>query len=131
MVAAQPLKKRPKNLNLKFQTPKNPPQKITELKTQFQQGQKGGHASKKEIDRKKNIPPKEMYFRRFHTSSIYYLMDVFFDILKKEKKNRKKKTRNKMEYKVETTNFCLRITFWYSLKVFIVLLLPLTKVRSF
>ena len=130
MVAAQSLKKRPKNLNLKFQTPKNPPQKITELKTQFQQGQKGGHASKKEIDRKKNIPPKEMYFHRFHTSSIYYLMDVFFDMLKKEKKNRKK-TRNKMEYKVETTNFCLRITFWYSLKVFIVLLLPLTKVRSF
>ena len=94
--------------------PKNPPQKITELKTQFHQGQKGGHASKKEIDRKKNIPPKEMYFRRFHTSSIYYLMNVFFDMLKKEKKNRKKKTRNKMEYKVETTNFCLRITFWYS-----------------
>ena len=57
-------------------------------------------------------------------------MDVFFDMLKKEKKN-KKKTRNKMEYKVETTNFCLRITFWYSLKVFIVLLLPLTKVRLF
>jgi len=53
-----------------------------------------------------------MYFRRFHTSSIYYLMDVFFDMLKKEKN--KEKTRNKMEYKVETTNFCLRITFWYS-----------------
>ena len=61
-----------------------------ELKTQFQQGQKGGHASKKEIDRKRNIPQKEMYFRRFHTSSIYYLMNVFFDMLKKEKKNRKK-----------------------------------------
>ena len=78
-----------------------------ELKTQFQQGQKGGHASKKEIDWKRNIPRKEMYFRRFHTSSIYYLMNVFFDMLKKEKKNRKK---NKMEYKVETINFCLRIT---------------------
>jgi hypothetical protein len=90
VVAAQPLKKRPKNLNLKFQTPKNPPQKITELKTQFQHGQKGGHASKKEIGGKKNIPAKEMYFCRFHTSSIYYLMDVFFDKLKKEKKNKKK-----------------------------------------
>ena len=90
--------------------PKNLPLKITELKTQFQrEGQKGGHASKKEIDRKKNIPPKEMYFHRFHTSSIYYLMNVFFDMLKKEKKNRKKK--NKMKYKVETTNFVWELHF--------------------